>query len=205
MLVKMRCYKLYCLHVHDWVDGQKIAKKLSVQITKEGRNIRGLLEKYSVVSAGDRSQALTLQEALDPELVESRLQAKGSYTAIASGERRVIIDSYLMLCRSREEMSLLKLEAQNVVTYYEDMEQALEEELGRRSADVTDYNRGAISLCHGHLKRVKVLLAQGKEVLNVMYVHGGELEVETESMLNELDRDSDADNIESDCSEGEDW
>ena len=87
MLVKMRCYKLYCLHVHDWVDGQKIAKKLSVQITKEGRNIRGLLEKYSVVSAGDKSQALTLQEALDPELVESRLQAKGSYTAIASGER----------------------------------------------------------------------------------------------------------------------
>ena len=59
MLVKMRCYKLYCLHVHDWVDGQKIAKKLSVQIMKEGRNIRGLLEKYSVVSAGDRSQAGT--------------------------------------------------------------------------------------------------------------------------------------------------
>lgn len=177
-------------------DGQKIAKKLSLQINKEARAIRKLVGEYDVLQAGDTSTPLlTMEEALDPEQVRTRLQAMGTCTAIATGEKREVIDSYLLLCRSREEIQLLKHEVHNLVSYYENAKKVLEDETRRRSTDTASFNRGAVSLCHRLLNRVNLLLAQGKEVWKVMGAQGEERSEVVESVLE--DKLSDTDDSES--------
>ena len=112
------------------VDGQRIAKKLSSQIAKETKIIRGLLDEYCVCQAGDTSHVLSLQDALDPHLVGSRLQQMGIFcSTIASGQKREVIDCYLSLCRSKEEIVMLKQEAEYLVLYYKKMQQTLELEI----------------------------------------------------------------------------
>jgi len=63
------------------VDGQKIAKKLSVQISKETKKIKSLLPEYNacqVVIGGDSAPLLLLEEALDPSLLAAVLKPNSS-------------------------------------------------------------------------------------------------------------------------------
>jgi len=63
------------------VDGQKIAKKLSVQISKETKKIESLLPEYNacqVVIGGDSAPLLLLEEALDPSLLAAVLKPNSS-------------------------------------------------------------------------------------------------------------------------------
>ena len=82
-------------------DGQKIAKKLAIQISNETKCIKSLLAKFSNChSATQTNDLLIISEALDPSIVESKLQGlDSSYTTLASGKKREIINSYLSLCR----------------------------------------------------------------------------------------------------------
>ena len=90
-----------------------------------------MLEEYQACQSGPNpSLTITLSEALDPSLVESRLREVGSFCAsVAYGKKREIIDSYLSLCRSKEEIYMLKQEAQNVVSYYRQRKEILLKEL----------------------------------------------------------------------------
>ena len=108
---------------------------LSSQISKEGITIRSLLEKYNAAS-GPHTCSLSVSEAFD----ETRLQTLGVW---CSGEKREIINSYLLLCRCKEE---IQEDADNVIAYYENKKEVLEKEVHSRSSQRSLYNRGVTAL-----------------------------------------------------------
>ena len=97
--------------LYDSIDGQKIAKKHSQQILKETNAIKLLLQEYNYIYHTCFNQScveLTLSDALYP-LVTPR--------GMSSGKKREVMDSYLLMCRSSEEITLLKKEMHNIVCY----------------------------------------------------------------------------------------
>jgi len=107
------------------VDGQKIAKKLSVQISKETKKIKSLLPEYNacqVVIGGD-SAPLLLLEALDPSLLAAVLKPNSSLPFVS---KRKLIDAYIMMKRSSEEISMLDTEMENTTQYYLDRKNTLQ-------------------------------------------------------------------------------
>lgn len=95
-------------------EGQKIAMKLASQVAKL---IRSLLEDYSACLPVPESpeDSISVAEALDPPTIEGRLQSLGTWQGVVNGERREVMDAYLTVCRCREELVMLKEEAQNTV------------------------------------------------------------------------------------------
>ena len=124
-------YALITLKFHTITDGQKIAKKLCVQISKETRTIRSLLADYHACQSNTEVSCdfISLSEALNPCAVGDKLQVVGVWCSIATGDRQAIIDAYLTLCRSKEEISMLTEEARNVTVYYEEQRKAVLKEL----------------------------------------------------------------------------
>ena len=137
-----------------------------------------------------------MEDALNPDKVGSRLQALGTST-IANGEKRELIDNYLLLYRSSEEIKLLREEAQNIVAYYKNRKVVVEEEIAKLSAaDLSPVNKGAVALYHKFLSKVNTLLVQGMDVLKAMDARDNEREEIFESVLDD-DLDSDESSDES--------
>ena len=115
------CPNLECnLYFLFILEGQKIAKKVSSLISGETKLMRSLVEDYTACLSVENSQANAYDEALDPTALEWRLQALGVWCqGTVNPEKREIMDSYLMLCRSKEELCVLNEEVQNIITFYE--------------------------------------------------------------------------------------
>lgn len=87
-----------------FADGQKIAKKLSIQISKETNNIKSLLED---------GKLLSIPEALDPSTYSTILS-----TPHFSESKQQLIEAFLMMKRSTEEIIILRTEMKNTAHYY---------------------------------------------------------------------------------------
>ena len=140
---------------------QKIAKKLSSQINKESITLQSLLEDYNAygVSNDPYSDHLCLPDVFNPSVVEAKLQSSGTWCSLAAGEKREIIDSYLALCRCREEIAMLQEDANNVIAYYTRRKSVILEEIQRHSCQESLYNMGATSLLHSALIETSRLLS----------------------------------------------
>ena len=92
------------LHVCRW---SKNIKKLCTQIAKETREIRSLLQEFNAMKDSLQADAVCTSEALDLSVLRLQLQSLGMQ---ATGERlekrREIIQAYLTVARSMEEMEL---------------------------------------------------------------------------------------------------
>ena len=104
----------YCYLLH--ADGQKIAKKLSCQVTSETKRLRTLLEEYNIclLVVSSSSIQITLDEALDPEVLSSKLHADTT----SSKPHQDILEAYLQMKRSNEEIVLLESEMENTIHFY---------------------------------------------------------------------------------------
>lgn len=95
----------------------RIAKKLSVQIKKEAEKIKMLLNEYNMIHAattGDR--ILSVTDVFHSNILFKVLNTKfGTY----SKEKQELIEAYLLLCRSSEELELLNCDMHNAIMYYE--------------------------------------------------------------------------------------
>jgi hypothetical protein len=147
-----------------YADGQKIAKKLSLQISKATKAIQSQLEEYKVST----EDTMTLSEALDPSAVETRLHQLGSWGAIATGRRREIIDAYLALCRSNEEIEMLEQDARNCIAFYERKKEVITSELLYRSVNSDPYNRGAAALLMDLMHQTSHLLTDSIKTLGII-------------------------------------
>lgn len=129
--------------------------------------IKSLLREYNAVCRSSKlNDAITMAEALDPASIEERLKGLGSrYTTIATGKKRQVIDAYLGLCRSEEELQMLKNEAKNILYYYEERGKCIAMKLGELSANDDLFSRGASAMLKQMLARNNILLEQG-HVLN---------------------------------------
>lgn len=135
-----------------YIDGQKIAKKLCTQISRETKSLKSLLREYNACDyVSDTSllnDSVTISEALEPSLIEVRLKGFGSwYNTVATGKKRQIIYAYLGLCRSTEEISILKQESRNLVVFYEMKRTSILEKLTTFSTCIVIPLAGVPLLC----------------------------------------------------------
>ena len=131
------------------VDGQKIAKKLSVGITKETKRYKTLLEEYNL--AGHELQSTDPQASLSDILVPNSdfwnshafIKTESS-NQISWKEKEEIIQAFLIIQRSEEELLLLKEDMHATVRYWFTRIKHIEEKLSELSPTTGElYIKGA--------------------------------------------------------------
>ena len=125
-----------------------------------------LLTEYNAPSDEDQ---LSLVEVLNIQEVEARLQKYSVTCTLATGEKCVVIDAYLALCRSEEELAMLSQEAKNIATYYKKNKVSIAGALKRLSLNLCSFSRGAKSLLYLLLQNTSILLEQGLEVVKLFH------------------------------------
>ena len=166
-------YNVYILTCIKFVytDGQKIAKKLSIQIKKETKSIRALHEEYSICQSStnaDISSTLSLSEALDPQSIGTRLQSIGKWGTIAIGKKREIIDAYLAFCRSKEEIAMLREEASSICAFYQEKLNVISRRLINFSGKNDPFSRGAKALLCNLFEKTSRHLERSKHAEEIM-------------------------------------
>jgi len=135
------------------IDGQKIAKRISKQIGKEGTKIKQLMDQYNTCAVlSSEPEQLTLPTVLDPT---SQFWSSHSSLHVQSYEsgpvplaaKQDLIRFYLQKNRSLEETQLLQGEMLNTLEYFwmkgVTIKQKVQELL---QAEQTDFVRGSISI-----------------------------------------------------------
>ena len=183
--------KLMILTSFDFLDGQKIAKKLSVQISKETKKIKVLIPDYNTCRTIQGEAMISLQEALDPVALSQTMYSESLHP---SKSRQEITDAYLMIKRTTEEISMLRNDIFHTIKYYDDLKNAVEKALLPLSVEQDCFSRGAVSL----LKSKKEQIQRMKEELDRMNssfqaIHGSEnFDISSISSF-QLDQDLDSD------------
>ena len=145
------------------VSGQKIAKKLSQQLSKETNAIKTLLQEHNACS-NESCDEMTLSDAM---VIATKLKQVGlaTPTGISSGKKREVIDAYLLMCRSSEEISMLEKEMHSIFHYYEKRENVITYQLGLPC--LNQFERGKKALLHILLKQNNELLMQTRQVCDL--------------------------------------
>lgn len=156
--------------VHNYTDGQKIAKRLSAQISKQVANIRSQLQEYNDLSSQDGSNTdeITLPMALDPATIATKVHLSTTTVQVCSDKRRDVIDAYLTICRCEEELAMLQSESHNVVTYYDKKKQIILDELDSLSHKSDSLTLGKKSLLHRLLTNVEFLLERSQHTVKII-------------------------------------
>lgn len=153
---------LFLLSLHMCIDGQKIAKKLCLQITKESREVQSLLGEYNAILES-QVDAISSSEAFNPCALRSRLQLLGvQATGARLEERQEVIQAYLTLTRSMEEMELLKEDIKNVISYYEQVKATVLHEIECLAKKFDSLSRGTKALLHNFWADNEILLERGR-------------------------------------------
>ena len=152
------------------INGQKVAKKLSQQIAKETKVVNELVLKYNNCS-NDPTDNISLSDALSASAVGDRLEQVGitSSNRLSCGRKRELIDAYLLLIRSKEELIMLEEDAKNCVEYYKEREEAIMQEMNTVSYEMArdPYSRGKRAMLNNLLKDNHRLLSRSQHTLTV--------------------------------------
>lgn len=188
LAIVCHCVDYYC------TDGQKIAKRLCKQISKETAVLKSLLREYNAVCSTSfgSDDALSLPSALDPKSVEERLSALGTkFTSIATGNRRHILDAFSLYSRSQEELVMLKQEGQ-IMTQYR--KQSIVAKICDLSDENTPFSHGTVSMLKTLLQKTELYIKQGYDTIAVMDNNDSSLSYyETDSDSSNFSGDSDSD------------
>ena len=180
------------LYIYSHTDGQKIAKKLATQVTKETNSVKSLVYEYNALTrAGGESSEIGITEALDPHNIEGQITEFSSVcNTVASGRKRQIMDAYLSLCRSKEEVSLLKNECCNICRYYHQRQKSI---LSNYAYEVNEsYNRGAQALLYRLLQETNNFIKQAEELQHIISSNNKDsLTVSYDSDVSSSDSDDD--------------
>ena len=151
-----------------YVDGQKIATKLSKQITKETKNLKSLRQDYNAsLSQDDSSGIIAIEKVLDPVKLEEWLRALGVWCLGTVPEKREVMDSYLMLCQSKKEQAMLKDGLQTLSSFYDvKKDHLLKVCTEMKSLTNNIYNRGVLSLLYRLLQEVTNLLQGARDAFH---------------------------------------
>ncbi len=128
--------------MYAYLDGQKIAKKLSRQISKETSSRTRLIGDYNGMSTS------VFIEALSVGVIESKLGDLGlACASIATGSRRQILDAYLLLHRSEEELKMLHQEFNNyLLNYYKKINTVITVAIAKFSNYDDKLSNGAVAM-----------------------------------------------------------
>ena len=193
-------------------DGQAIAKKLSKNISKETNKLRVHLEKYNAASlqVDPKYPMLMLTEILSPTC---DLWMPTSYTSasmsVSTTARRDIIEAFLLLKRCEKELTLLKSDMSNVVSYWKSRENHTKNSL-KKLTDEADqdllYNSGCICLLKKHILEVQLILTKCiSSFSSIVSPNLPEWSVPSETANTDIYDSSDSSDSEDDDSSGEDF
>ena len=93
-------------------------KRMAKQIAKEVKLIKDLQQEYNSCCSSDIAigHSLSLSSAYDLEYLSTLLTT--AHTTPEMNSRHELIEEYVMLMRSREEVELLEIEANNAINFY---------------------------------------------------------------------------------------
>ncbi len=114
------------------------------------------------------NDALLLDDVLNVNALEARLQDLGVWCQTAVQEKREMIDAYLLLCRSQEEITMLTEDIRNFVSFDSTTKASLIVQLQTQIEPDTRYNRGIKSLLHALLLDASSLLERAKQAYSSM-------------------------------------
>ena len=130
-------------------DGQKIAKKLAISITKETKRTKQFLEEYNStlpqLNSSDCPVRLNEVLQLDSNFWTPSINVS-SHPSIPWNVKKDIIQAFLMLQRSKEEMVLLQADMIATVSYWHKRRNLITktiEELELSGSSEDSYIRGA--------------------------------------------------------------
>ena len=121
------------------IDGQKIAKRVSSQISKETCKLQKLVTEYNLRTL-QTSEEISLEMALDPE---TTLEGSSSVTP---SQKHNLIQAYLRKKRGLEEIELLKTEMRQVLLYLQQKEDALSCSSVALTQSSDQFSHGACSI-----------------------------------------------------------
>ena len=172
-----------------FADGQKIAKKLCTQITKETKVIKSLLPEYNACQATigeDSSALLSMEEVLDSSLLSMILRPHSNFSNIPSKTKQEIMDASLHMERASEEITMLEKEMSNMISYYKDRSKVLYHSIQLFMSREDGFGRGVLSLLKTMAYTVNIKLQECVELFKFTNADSG--------MLSDSDdSDSDAD------------
>lgn len=148
------CVTICVIHV----DGQKIAKRLCGQITKETKLIQSVVEELQ------DDASISLEEAMNPSNIGSKL----GLLNLISEDQQDAIQAYLTLCRSKEEISMLKTDASMTINYYEQQRTVINDKMLALADETDAFSRGCKALLHRLLTKIDHLLEKGRLTLQTM-------------------------------------
>ena len=98
-----------------YVDGQKVAKRLSVQIAKETKKVTHLLQQYNdcTIVHPTGSVSVSLQDVLNPQdafWLSSFVTTCNATPAVPHSVKQELIRSHLLIKRSSEERNMIRKE-----------------------------------------------------------------------------------------------
>lgn len=139
-------------------DGQKIAKRLSIQIGMEMKKISSILKQYSTLFASSQSP-LQLSTVLEPSSTfwvsaDNDQSPKSSSIFL----KQSIIQNYLLVQRSSEELKLLDQDMHNTLLYFKQRVICLKAKIEHLSQEQTCFSKGAVCLLSNLLDKVNFQL-----------------------------------------------
>ncbi len=177
-------------------DGQKIAKRLCIQISKETKNIKSMLPVYNACQSslvGGRSMLII--EALDPSSFSTVLLTQPLY----SESKQELIEAYLVMRRSTEEISMLKMDMKNTLRYYEDKKETLLQLIESMAQRDDTHARGTVALLRHMLIDIDNTYKECSELFSntgTDYVHPTIIDCDSDnSDTDNSDTDSDVDEL----------
>lgn len=87
-----------------------------------------------------------------------------------SEKKQELIEAYLLLCRSYEELDMLKCDMQNAISYYENRVKVLETAINESPIEVTDeIKSGACALLCGLLQETHIELTKLRQLFSMEF------------------------------------
>ena len=181
-------------------DGQKIAKRLSSQIGLEMK-ISGILKQYSALMAKNHRQSsieLSIVLDLSSSFWVSSDNDESSEPSIHV--KQAVVQNYLLIQRSSEELMLLDQEMHNTLQYFEKRMVCIKAKIEdlNQAEEQTCYSRGAVCLLSKLLTKVMyqliIAIGQFSEFIQV----SSALPPRDESDLDTWSDSNDESDIESD-------
>ena len=140
------------------LDGQKIAKRLASSISKETATAKRLLQDYNTASSAvtDSFTPLSIQDILAPDSEFWQSSISSYCRELSWNMQKDIMNAYIIMKRTEEELSLLHQEMQNVLLYCVHRKECVVHEIESISKKDDQYHRGLVSLLQNLLWRDEV-------------------------------------------------
>ena len=159
---------ILCIYLH--IDGHKIAKKISKQITQQTKKVNVVLGHYNAAAVVLGCSPISFSTVTSPDASFWKSSfGDCSKAGISSDVQNDLIHNYLLFERSSEELGLLKQDIDNTLKYYNFERKILLESLQQLECQLSSaYLNGCAALLKQRLLQVNNLIDKATDTISMM-------------------------------------